>query len=549
MAEFVEVVFLLDIGLGRIGVEQLAVAVLLVVGDGREREIHVLVLLGIVLDLEVFAPQSEIHRAPFEQLGDGLDVVARIERQRRHDGKARTPRGAEFAPEETALERVDMLDLDAAIEPGRQEQRVAGIGLLRRGAFHDRDDVVVGVIVLPGLVIGLLPFRLAHLGMRRGQVIEIVFVEIGIHRHPGFGQLLVILRSRQRRQEEELEQIDRQLALDHLDVVHHRFKRVVREADDIAGIGDDPRRLPRQQHLAVFRDLVLPLLGAHQVRRIDILQTDEDALDAGAGALFHEVRQLVAQRIDLDDDADRHLLLFAQVDQAVEDRLPVLVAREIVVGDEEAAGALRDIGAHDLLDIVGRAPPRLAPLHVDDGAERTLIGAAAPGVEAGDAAGGAYHLVGGQEWNRRAFDRRQIVHEIVERLEVVRESVAQHHFHAPLGLAGEQRAAHGACLVQMCVLAAQHAEHARDVKAADGDLDAARAQRPRDVQRPGELVGLHADQHHHPGAGLFDHLGDALGPDQRVGFVMGVNFELDIVAQHVALGAVHGQAMQRRKRV
>ena len=60
---------------------------------------------------------------------------------------------------------------------------------------------------------------------------------------------------------------------------------------------------------------------------------------------------------------------FAQLDQAVEDRLPVLVAREIVVGDEEAADALRRIGAHDRLDVVGRAAARFSPLHVDDGAE------------------------------------------------------------------------------------------------------------------------------------------------------------------------------------
>jgi hypothetical protein len=64
--------------------------------------------------------------------------------------------------------------------------------------------------------------------------------------------------------------------------------------------------------------------------------------------LLDEVRDLVAQRIDLDDEADDGMLLvFAQLDQPVEDRFPVLVAGEIVVGDEEARDALRDIGAHD----------------------------------------------------------------------------------------------------------------------------------------------------------------------------------------------------------
>jgi hypothetical protein len=44
------------------------------------------------------------------------------------------------------------------------------------------------------------------------------------------------------------------------------------------------------------------------------------------------------------------------MDQPVEDRLPVLVAREIVVGDEEAAQSLRVVDPHDLLDVVGRTP-------------------------------------------------------------------------------------------------------------------------------------------------------------------------------------------------
>ena len=74
--------------------------------------------------------------------------------------------------------------------------------------------------------------------------------------------------------------------------------------------------------------------------------------------------------------------LLAHLDQAVEDRLPVPVAGEIVVGDEEAVDALGQVDAHHPLDVVGVAPARLAPLHVDDRAEAALERAAAPGVEA-----------------------------------------------------------------------------------------------------------------------------------------------------------------------
>ena len=90
----------------------------------------------------------------------------------------------------------------------------------------------------------------------------------------------------------------------------------------------------------------------------------------------------------------------AQIAEAVEDRLPVLVAREVVVGDEVAHDALGDVGADQALDIVGGAEARLAPLHVDDGAEAALEGAAAPGVEAGDRAAVTAHHGRGQERGR-----------------------------------------------------------------------------------------------------------------------------------------------------
>ena len=54
-------------------------------------------------------------------------------------------------------------------------------------------------------------------------------------------------------------------------------------------------------------------------------------------ALLDEVRNLVAPGVDLDGEPDRlDPLDLAQMDDPVEDRLPVLVAGEIVVGDEEA---------------------------------------------------------------------------------------------------------------------------------------------------------------------------------------------------------------------
>jgi hypothetical protein len=92
----------------------------------------------------------------------------------------------------------------------------------------------------------------------------------------------------------------------------------------------------------------------------------------------------VAEGVDLDDELQPEPLAFAHLDEAVEDRLPVAVAREIVVGDEEAKDALSQVGAHQALDVVGVAPARFAPLHIDDRAKAALKRAAAPGVEGAD---------------------------------------------------------------------------------------------------------------------------------------------------------------------
>jgi hypothetical protein len=59
----------------------------------------------------------------------------------------------------------------------------------------------------------------------------------------------------------------------------------------------------------------------------------------------------VTERVDLDDEGDVELLDLAQLNEPVEDRLPVLVAGEVVVGDEEVGETLRVVLAHQLLDI------------------------------------------------------------------------------------------------------------------------------------------------------------------------------------------------------
>ena len=58
--------------------------------------------------------------------------------------------------------------------------------------------------------------------------------------------------------------------------------------------------------------------------------------------------------------------------------------------------------ADDLLEIVGGAEAALAALHVDDGAERALVGAAAAEVDARQRARRALHVLARQERRRLA---------------------------------------------------------------------------------------------------------------------------------------------------
>ena len=220
-------------------------------------------------------------------------------------------------------------------------------------------------------------------------------------------QHLVILGARQRREEEEFQHVERHFLLDDLDVAPRRFRRVVGKAEDVARIGPDADRFPSEQHVAVFGDLVLPLLGGEQIVGIDVLEPDEDAGDAGALGLGDEIRDFVAERVDLDQEAHVHAVLLAQFDDAVEDRLPILVAGEIVVGDEKPIDAVLEILAQDALDVVGAAAARFAALHVDDGAERALERAAAAGVERRHVADGFAHRIAGQKRRHQLFERRQ----------------------------------------------------------------------------------------------------------------------------------------------
>src|SRR5215470_3460089 len=218
--------------------------------------------------------------------------------------------------------------------------------------------------------------------MRGADVLNVVLVEVLLHRDALFPENLMILRTRQWRQAEELDDIKGQFLLNDRDVAADGFRRVRREAEDVSGERENTLCFPSQQHFSIFSDPVLPLFGGGKVVRIDVLEADEHAGDACPLRLLDEIWDLVAQRVDLDHQAKADSVPLTKCNQAVEDRFPCFVTREIIVGDEEFVDALRPVQTDQVLDVVGRAEARLAPLYIDNCTERALIGAAAAGVKA-----------------------------------------------------------------------------------------------------------------------------------------------------------------------
>ena len=182
------------------------------------------------------------------------------------------PLGTRLAPHDPELQRVHALDAHAAGENRQQGDELAGLQLARHRPPHDLFDMLVGVITRKGILVDFGPLLPRHPRMIGAGVLEIVFVQVWVEVDARGVQLLMVLGARQRRQAEEFQDIDRQFLLDDLDVARDRFRRVGREAENVAGIGDDAMAPPRQQHLAVFPDLVLALLGAEERFRIDVLQ-------------------------------------------------------------------------------------------------------------------------------------------------------------------------------------------------------------------------------------------------------------------------------------
>ena len=151
-----------------------------------------------------------------------------------------------------------------------------------------------------------------------------------------------------------------------------------------------------------------------------------------------------------------------------------------------------------------------------------------------------------QEGDRRAADRRKVLHEVVERLQSPLRGILKDDFEPLLGFAGKNGNAEIAREIEVDRLAVEHRQTAGDVKSAKRHRNARRAEGTRDIEGARILVRLHPHQRQQPeivvAAEAADQLRDV---DAGIGLVDQVDVDLDVVAEHVPPGAIEGEAIDR----
>src|SRR4029077_4024357 len=412
-----------------------------------------------------------------------------------------------------------------------------------------RLDMLVGIVVFPGIAIDLLPLLSRHSRMAGADMLKIVLVHVGIHRNPFEIKVLVVLGAGQGGQAKELEDVERQLLFDDVDVASDRLRRIGRKTKNVACPGHHLVPPPLLQHDPIFPDLVLPLLGALKRLRIDVLESDEDLVAARPRRLLDEAWDLVAERVDLKDQLDRDALVFPKIDQAIEDRFPVAVPSEIVVGDEIVVDALRVIGAHDRLDVIGAPVARLAALDIDDRAEAALEWTAAAGVEARMMADDPPHNFLRQHRDRSRLHARHVIEVIGGGLRLVGVNVTEEIGNPALALARVQGHAQRLRFLQVRWQLRKHRYAARDVESADHHGHAFRSELARKIKGARKLIRLNPDEPDKSTPRRFDLSRDLFNVDDRVALVAGVDLDVDVGAESPLLGALRQQSIDAREAI
>ena len=143
------------------------------------------------------AVQSPGEAGDAQMFADDLCGIARIESERILVRKCRTSIAPVLAAQIAALERVDLLVDDAEVEPQQKHHHVgsayAGGARSTNYGFH----VFRRIETRPGIAVELLPLRLGHGGVVRGDVLKIVAIEVGVEVRSAAMQCLMIGGPRQ----------------------------------------------------------------------------------------------------------------------------------------------------------------------------------------------------------------------------------------------------------------------------------------------------------------------------------------------------------------
>ena len=150
-----------------------------------------------------------------------------------------------------------------------------------------------------------------------------------------------------------------------------------------------------------------------------------------------------------------------------------------------------------------------------------------------------------------AVERRQLVHVIVERLQLAVPGVEQHFVKSVLlGFAGEHRNAERLRLDDLRGKLGQHGEAPGDMEAAETDLIAGRSKLTRDIHSARKLVRLNPDDaDQRPAAPALEISDDPAREHAAIGLVVGVDLDPYARAQDLAFAGVLGQAVHAGERV
>ena len=501
-------------------------------------------LRRVVLDPAAQSLVGTIQAPEAGRLGEALPDVSGIEQEGILDRPAGSPVAPVLPAKQPPLQRVHTLDRLRGVGDKGQLHDLLRLDTACGRPAHERLNVLHGVEGIPGAQVGLPPLFPGHQWVSRRHVFAVVPIQVWIHPHVPGHQVPVILGAGERYQTEELDEVNRKLTFHRLDFPEHALLRVIGKPDDVSARGDGADRLPSLEHDTVFGDRVLPLLGGRQVRRIEGLQTDEHSVDPRLARLSDEVRDLVAESVNLDDESQFQSLALPQAYDPVEDRLPVLVTGEVVVRDEELLHPFGVVETNDALDIICGPEPGFSTVDVDDRAEAALERTTAPSVETrprGHAAASRGFGNDGTDGTRQVREGRQ---NIVYGRQGPSMGIPDHAFEMFLRLAGKDRDPQLQGLHDLRGHAGQHGEAAAHVEAAYAHGHPRRSKGASKVDSPRKLVGLHADQRNQPFATCRADLpDDPLWLDSAVGFVESRDDDIHLVAEHPTFSAVEGEAV------